>query len=194
MADEVAPAPVPVSAPENLTLTPAEATERLQKMQDALHPPPPANPTDAQGARAPLDRLIADKTWAAALVAGDPQVNKQFTDLNKLVADGDETGDAIVGIVDESGPTFEFTTGGQLPRRDVATAVADFRAAGLDDAAIGQAMNGAVVSAAEFRAAQALQAARHSDPAWRERFLAGDYQAKREQLLLSIVLSSRVEI
>jgi len=54
------------------------------------------------------------------------------------------------------------------------------------------AVNGGSVSLAEYQAAQSLQSALHSDPAWRARFLANDYQAKRDQLLLSVVLSSSI--
>jgi hypothetical protein len=138
-----------------------------------------------------LTKLTADASWAKALVNGDPQTYKQFSDLNKLVAAGDTTGDAIVGIVEET-PIFEFTTAGQLPRRDVATAVADFRADGLDIGSIAQAMNGGSVSLAEHRAATALLSARKSDPAWVKALMSGDYAAKREWSLLTIVLSSTI--
>src|SRR5262245_55331032 len=180
----------PVPAPEIFTLTPQQATERLQQMHDALHPPPGPAPVDAQGARQLLDQLVKDPTWGAALVRGDPQARKQFADLTKLVADGDDVGDAIAGIVEpETSSLAQTTAAGQLPRREIAQAVADFRAAGLDDGSIAMAMNGGTVSVAEYRAAEALLSARKSDPVWRDRLLAGDYAAKRDFTLLTVILS-----
>jgi hypothetical protein len=186
--------PAPPASPETLALTPAEATAKLQQMQEALHPPPPPNPTDAQGARQLLDKLTKDSSWAAALVRGDPQANKQFADLTKMVADADDVRDRLAGIVEpETGtPIFETTIDGQWPRRVVAEVVTDLTAAGLDPGSVEMAINGGTVSAAEFRAAQALQSTLHSDPNWRERFLANDYTAKKQQLLLSVILSCEI--
>src|SRR5262249_17181344 len=99
MADE--PGPVPMFTEAIQALTPAEAGAKLQELHSALHPAPDPNPVDAQGAGALLTKLTADASWAKALVNGDPQTYKQFSDLNKLVAAGDTTGDAIVGIVEE---------------------------------------------------------------------------------------------
>src|SRR5262245_66374738 len=118
----------PVPAPEIFTLTPQQATERLQQMHDALHPPPGPTPADAQGARQLLDQLVKDPTWGAALVRGDPEARRQFAHLTKLVADGDPVGDAIAGIVEpETSSVSETTTAGQLPRRGLAQADPDFR-------------------------------------------------------------------
>ena len=87
---------------------------------------------------------------------------------------------------------MEFTINGSLSRRDTATAVADFRDQGLNDDSIIQALEGGAVSSAEHRAAQALQSARHNDPAWVQRLLAGNYEARRELTLMSIILTSPV--
>jgi hypothetical protein len=145
---------VPALTPEILALTPQQATAKLVEMQIATHPPPTLPVTDAQGARQMLDKLTADPTWAKALLNGDATVAKQFVDLTKLSADGDDIGDAIVGTVEPVQPVFETTTGGALPRRDIATAVAGFREVGLNDASIQQALNGGTVSLAEFKAAE----------------------------------------
>jgi hypothetical protein len=79
-----------------------------------------------------------------------------------------------------------------MSRHNLAETVTDLRSAGLDDGSIAMALNGGSVSLAEYRAAEALQATLKADPAWRARFLAGDYQAKRDQLLLSVILSSDI--
>jgi hypothetical protein len=175
-----------------LSLTPEQATERLDAMRTALHPPPEPTPIDAQGARQMLDKLTKDPSWAKALLRGDPQATKQLADLTALSAAGDEVGDTVAGIVEPSDPLIEFTFGGNLTRRQIAEAVAGFREDGLSDASIEQAMQGGAVTVAEYRAAAALQSARHSDPAWVKRLLSGDYEAKREHTLLSIILSSQI--
>jgi hypothetical protein len=190
MADEPG-APVPMFTEAVQAMSPAEATAALAKMQAELHPPPDPNPTDSQGARQLLDKLTKDASWAKALVNGDPATYKQFSDLNKLVADGDTTGDAIAGIQEQAEPIFEFTSG-TLPRRDIASTVNDFIAQGLDPGSIRQAMSGATVSPQEHRAAAALQAARMANPVWVKAVLEGDFAATREFKLLSIVLSSTI--
>jgi hypothetical protein len=178
--------------PTIATLTPAEATAKLQEMQDALHPPPSSTPADAQEAQLLLDKLTKDTTWGKALVNGDPAARKQFDDLTKQVAAGDVVGDALAGIDSSTTPIFNTTVDGEWPLHVVTEVPHDLQAAGLDAGAIVQAIRGGQVSVAEFRAAQALQSTLHSDPAWRTRFLAGDYQAKKDQLLLSVILSSTI--
>jgi hypothetical protein len=169
-------------------LTPQQAGERLQQMQDALHPPAPIKPEDAQGARGRLEALSKDAGWSKRLFAGDPAATKEFHDLVALSASGDVVRDTLAGIVEEP-PIFETTIDGQLPRRVAAQAVNDFRNDGLDDGTIAQAMHGGSVSLAEHRAATALLNARKSDPAWVEALMGGDYTAKREWTLLSVILS-----
>jgi hypothetical protein len=180
--------------PTIATLTPAEATAALAKMQTELHPPAPIAPEDAQGAKQRLMELAKDPTWAKALVNGDPAANKQFADLNKLIATGDEVSDAIAGIVEPATDSGFQTTVAGMSRHNLAETVTDLRSAGLDDGSIAMALgSGQPVSLAEYRAAEALQATLKADPAWRARFLAGDYAAKRDQLLLSVILSSDIE-
>jgi hypothetical protein len=169
-----------------------EASLALAKMQTDLHPLPPRVPTDAQGARHRLSVLSADTRWSGALMRGDPEARREFDTLVKMSADGDDVGDAIVGIQEQAAPVFETTFQGQLARRDIATAVNDFRNDGLDDGSIAQAMHGTAVSVAEYRAAEALLNARKSDPAWVKALLSGDHLAKKEWSLLTVILSSSI--
>jgi hypothetical protein len=184
--------PAPSTAPANLT--PAEATAALAKMQAELHPPAPIAPEDAQGARQRLGELSKDATWTKQLFAGDLAATKTFHELVALSESGNVVGDQLAGIVEDPAtqPIFSTTVDGEWPCRVVAEVVQDFRASGLDDRAIEQAVHGGSVSLAEFQAAQSLQSALHSDPAWRARFLSGDYAAKRDQLLLSVILSCSI--
>jgi hypothetical protein len=176
----------------SLTLTREQASEALAKLETEMHPLPPIRPEDAQGARGRLELLSSDPRWANALLRGNPDELAEFDRLVKMSAAGDDVGDAIAGIQEQTEPIFETTTNGQLPRRDFASAVAGLRDAGLNDASIAQAMSPTSVSLAEYRAAEALQSTLHADPLWRARLLSGDYQAKREWTLLSIILSSPI--
>jgi hypothetical protein len=183
--------PAPPVSPETLALTPAEATAKLAEMQDALRPPPSSTPADAQEAQQLLNKLTADPTWGRALVNGDPAARKQFDELTEKVAAGDPIADAVAGITEDP-KIFSTTVNGEWPIHVVAEAAHDLQAAGLDAGSIVQAIRGGAVSVAEYQAAQALQATLHSDPDWRARFLANDYTAKKQQLLLSVVLASSI--
>jgi hypothetical protein len=184
----------PIS-PETLALTPAEATAKLAEMQTTLHPPPSSTPADAQEAQQLLTKLTADASWSRALVNGDPQTRRQFDSLVAQAAERDIVGDALAGITDDerAAPLFSTTVGGELPPRVVAEFAQDQLAAGVDAASVAQAISGTPVSLAEHRAATALLSARMADPAWVKAVTSGDYLAKKEWSLLTIVLSSTVE-
>jgi hypothetical protein len=192
MEADMAFEPAPSTAPANLT--PAEATAALEKMQAEMHPLAPIAPQDAQGARQRLGELSKDASWTRQLFAGDPVATKTFHELIALSESGDDVGDRLAGIVEDPAtqPIFSTTVDGEWPRRVLTEVVSDLRSAGLGDQAIEQAIYGGSVSLAEFQAAQSLQSALHSDPDWRARFLSGDYAAKRDQLLLSVVLSCSI--
>jgi hypothetical protein len=186
MADNT-PAPPPVES-----MTPAEATAALAAMDAALHPQPPLKPQDTQDARARLDKLTADKSFADRLLGGDIAAKKEFEELIAASAAGDDVGDRIANI-QEPAPLFETTTAGQLNRRDLASIVDTFRDGGLSNDAIEQALNGVEVSQAEYGAAKVLQSARHGDEGWRARFLKGNWAEVREQLLLNVILTSAIK-
>jgi hypothetical protein len=182
----------PDATPADISsMTPQQATDTLAAMDAALHPPPPIKPADAQDARARLDRLTADKSFADRLLTGDIAAKKEFESLIAAAAAGDDVNDAIAGI-QEPAPIFETTAGDQLNRRDLASIVDTFRDGGLSNDAIEQALNGSEVSRSEYAAAKALQSARHGDEGWRERFLKGNWPEQREQLLLNIILTSAI--
>jgi hypothetical protein len=186
--------PAPPTSPEILAMTPDEATLALAKMEAERHPAAPINPEDSQGARQRLSDLSKDATWTRQLFAGDPAAAKTFRELVALSESGNVVGDQLAGIVEDPAtqPIFSTTVDGEWPKRVVTEVVSDLRSAGLDDRAIDQAVNGGSVSLAEYQAAQSLQSTLHSNPDWRARFLSGDYAAKRDQLLLSVVLSCSI--
>lgn len=179
----------PSTTPDPTTLTPAEATAALARMQFEASPPPPLAPATAADAARRLEILSKDKAWADRLFAGDVAANKEFKELNALAASGDDTADLIAGTATLQQP-FETTIDGQLPRRVVADVVSSLRELGLSDGSIGEALNGGKFTSAELAAVKVFRNSRHGDPDWCKRLLAGDYAARREHVLLSIILSS----
>jgi hypothetical protein len=174
------------------SMTPDQATAALTAMDAAIHPPPPLVPQDAQDARATLERLSRDKSWADALFNGNVATRKQFDELVAKAAGSDDVGDAVAGVVVLAMPLFETTANGELPRRHVEGAIAGLRDVGLNDAAIEQAVTLPPISRAEFMAAQAFQAKCHGTAEWRSRLLSGDYEATRQHNLLCVLLSSPI--
>jgi hypothetical protein len=182
------PAPLPIEA-----MTPAQATAALAALHAALHPPPPVvAPADAQDARARLDVLSRDASFANALFSGSIAARQQFDSLIAAAAGGDDVADAVAGIVEPALPLIEATAFGSLPRRAIETTIAGLRDAGLNDATIAEAINLPPVSRAEFMAVQGFQAKCHGDAEWRGRLLSGDYEARRQHTLICVVLSSPI--
>jgi hypothetical protein len=190
MADETPAAPAPV---DPWSMTPDQATAALTAMENAIHPPPPLVPQDAQDARATLERLSRDKSWADSWFNGNVATRKQFDELAAKAAGGDDVGDAIANIVEPALPLFETTANGELPRRHVEGTIASLRDAGLNDAAIEQAVNLPPISRSEHAAAVAFQAKCHGTAEWRSRLLSGDYEATRQHNLLCVLLSSPIK-
>jgi predicted RNase H-like nuclease len=173
------------------SMTPEQATARLAEMGAASNPAPGLVAMDSQDARAQLNLLSSDSSWATALMSGNAAVRDQFDRLVAIVDAGDVVADTLANIQEEP-PLIETTTGGQLPSRVVREVIAGMRDAGVSDGAIAQAMRGDPVTAAEFAAAKAFQAMRHSDPEWVSSLLRGDWSSNREHQLMSIILSSDI--
>src|SRR4030088_3252491 len=106
MADETPAAPAPV---DPWSMTPAEVAAKLAGMDAAIHPPPPLVPQDAQDARAQLDLLSRNPSWAESLFNGNVETRKQFDELVAKAAGGDSVGDSVAGIVELSPPLFDTT-------------------------------------------------------------------------------------
>jgi hypothetical protein len=188
-----APAPADLTADQIYAMTPDQATAALAAMDRAIHPPPSVVPQDAQDARATLDLLSRDASFARELFSGSIEARKRFDELVAKSAAGDDVGDAVAGIVEPVTPLMEVTANGELPRRHVEGAIAGLRDAGLNDASIEQAVNLPPISRAEFMAAQAFKARLHGTQEWRSKLLSGDYEASRQHNLLCVLLSSPIK-
>jgi hypothetical protein len=188
-----APAPADLTADQIYAMTPEEAGAALAAMDAVIHPPPSVVPQDAQDARQQLDLLSRNASWAGSLFKGNVETRKQFDELVAKAAAGDAVGDAVAGIVEPAVPLFETTANGELPRRHVEGTIAGLRDAGLNDAAIEQAVNLPPISRSEHAAAVAFQAKCHGTAEWRSKLLSGDYEATRQHNLLCVLLSSPIK-
>jgi hypothetical protein len=90
-------------------------------------------------------------------------------------------------------PLIETVANGELPARALATTVEQMRASGLNDETIRQAVAGEPVTKQEVEMAKRYQQMKHGDAEWVRKLLAGDFVARREQLLLSIILTNPVK-
>jgi hypothetical protein len=195
MPDTPAAAPVDpyvMTADQIYSLTPDQATAALAAMDRAIHPPRSVVPQDAQDARATLDLLSRDASFARELFGGSIEARKRFDELVAKAAGDDDVGDAVVGIVEPVTPLMKVTANGELPRRHVEGAIAALRNAGLNNASIEQAVNLPPISRAEFMQAQALKSQLYGTAEFRSKLLTGDYEATRQHNLLCVLLSSPI--
>jgi hypothetical protein len=170
------------------SMSPAEATAALAAMSAASNPPPSIVPQDSQDARAQLDLLTRDPTFAQALMSGNGAAKNQFDKLVAMVSEADVVGDALANIQEQ--PTLvETTMDGELPSRVVREVVAGMRAFNISDGAIKEAIAGTPISAHEHAAVKALETMRHGDADWVKRLMAKDFVANREHLLMCDLLS-----
>src|SRR5437868_1426109 len=103
-------------------------------------PTAPANATEASSR---LSVLAADKIWADKLLSGDPAANKEFGELNSMIAAGaDPVDQAIAGTV-----LGDIPDGDQKRMAEAATWM---RGLGLSDDVIRQQLSGHEVTAQEF--------------------------------------------
>ncbi len=176
---------------DTFSLTPAGAQAKIDAMSAALagHPPSISPQTPAQ-ARALLAQRSADPDFLRELEAGNADTKKEFARLTELIAQADPAADAIAGIDPQD--IVNTTIEGEISQRATLSATADLRDAGIPDGAIEELLTGRPVSAAEVKFTKKFQAMRHGDPKWVERLLSGDYEARRELTLMTIILNSEV--
>jgi hypothetical protein len=183
-----APAPV-----DPWSLSPEQATAELARMDREIRPGPSLTPVDAQDARATLDLLSRNPSWAESLFNGNVATRKQFDELVAKAAGGDDVGDAVAGIVEPVLPLIETVAEGELPRRAVEATIAGMRDDGMNDACIEQGINLPPIPRAEKAAATALWNMRSGTAEWGKRLTSGDYQAKLEWRNLVTLLSSPIK-
>jgi hypothetical protein len=154
--------------------------------------PPAVEPNAAATASAELSALMAKEGWSERFFAGHVEERRAFADLTAVIAAGDDVKAAMEGSTAEH-PIVETVWDGGSPRRVLADAAETMRGSGCSDLVIEQALRGDPVTAQEREAVRRYEAMRHSDKEWVKRLLAGDADARREQLLMSVVMASEVK-
>jgi hypothetical protein len=145
--------------------------------------PPPA-PSTPQEAASKLAELRANKDWGDRVLKSDPGALKEMRDLSRLVAQGSDVDRIMAGEPDLP----NLSVGGQLSLKSVADAVPALRAAGISDGAIHELLSDRKPTAEEFMAVKRFKSMRHGDESWVKRFLAGDFEARRESTLMNMIL------
>ena len=178
---------------EEVTLTPAEATAKLDEMTVAYRGGPPSDkPQTPAEAKAQLDDLSKDKGWADKLMAGDVAARREFDVLTKMQADAD---DRLEGVLNGTAQPqmMELTTPEHpLSTRDLQSGVDGLREAGVREEVIRDFLRGEPVSKETRQLVERFQAKRHGDAEWVKKLLAGDHEANRELTTMSIVLSAPI--
>jgi hypothetical protein len=137
----------------------------------------PALPSTPEAAAEQIATLKADPSFVRKYLAGDSDARARMSSLHEIA----------------SRPTGIATTG-DLPRNSerMVDSVSEFAGLGVDVEA--QMRADTPVSPAEYKAAVHRRAQLLSDRAWTEKYLAGDQRARREMMLTSIILASKVTL
>src|SRR5262245_45549699 len=151
--------------------------------------------------RQELERLQNDEFHQNARAAGNQVAEAQETALQARIAVAAEEAAKLHGAdriehaltTDaNSDPLFDGTNGSEseLPMPALRAQVAEYRELGRSDAAIREAFNGARESRATIAMAKQLYEGLMSEATWVQRLAAGDKAARREFVLMSIVMNA----
>lgn len=177
--------------------SPEQATAQLAQMKadfDRQPPlpdpaPTPTSPEKLAAAHHRLEALKATPEWADKLLKNDAAARGEFEVLTKTISEGSKADLALLGILPDN--YIEVDNAG-ASLRDQISAIPQLREAGLGNDVIQQVLTDQPVSRAEYLMVQQLQHERMNTPEWRARLAAGDFATKRESLLMSVVLSSKI--
>lgn len=78
-----------------------------------------------------LDTLTADKSWQEKYLSSDLATLREFESLTAAKLKADRIDDALAGTLVP--PEFEAITGDEIPSRQLAQTITEFREVGVDD-------------------------------------------------------------
>jgi hypothetical protein len=138
-------------------------------------------------AQGQLDALSSDPAWTERFFAGDVEARRQFGELTAAAALRDDHANALA---DTPAPDSEWKVYGpnELPARDLATVIQDFRMQGIGDGAISDLLAGRQLPKEEYIAAKQLQHMRLGDAEWVKRFMNGGAAERREATLMAMII------
>jgi hypothetical protein len=174
-------------APDVWSFSPKEAASQLAAMKLAFDgPPPTATPSTPREARQRLDALGRDVEWQQRHANGELAAKDEFVALTTMAASDK---DPVAGLLRGEIPPNETRVGpGYATLREMASVVPGLREDGLTDEQISELLNDKEFSPQEVEAVRKLQIELHGTPTWVAKLLSGDAGARREQLLMSMVL------
>lgn len=155
--------------------------------ETAQIPDPPAPPTTPAEAATRLDTLRADSKWTEALLSGAPAQTREFHDLHRLVAKGDDVDIAIAGALQPGG----IQTSEHLEMMSGAEAL---RSLGVRDEIIKDVLtDNHTVTKAEYEATKQWKSDSMSNPEFVKLYLGGDNEARRKMTLANIILTGGIK-
>ena len=158
-------------------LTPAQAAEKLAEMTVAYRGTP------SEDAAAKLERFTQDRGKGQKLQAGDVETRREFDELVKAAADANPIEAAMTGKLPE------LPTGEQVLMKNTAGMLKEF---GIRDEVIRETLSGQPVTQAEHDATKIWRDQHLADKEYVKKWLNGDIEARKEMMLASIILSSKI--
>jgi hypothetical protein len=179
--------PGDAAPPDVWTFTPEQASKQLAEMKATFDGAPPTDkPSTPSEARARLATLGYD--FLSKLEAGDVKTREEFDALTTMATDDKDPVQALLAGVP---PPNEIKVGGATTLREMASIIPELRDQGITDGQIAQLLSDKVFMPEEIAAVTRLQTELHGTAAWVQKLLAGDAEARREQMLMSMVLLQR---
>jgi hypothetical protein len=157
-------------------------SEVQQQVIPGTLPAPPATATEAS---ARLTALGADKAWAQRFYSGDIAAQKEFEDLNIMIAEG---GDKIDRAM--SGVLPDLPDGDLKQMAGLAEMLRDI---GIRDDLVRQTLSGQEVTQAEYDATKRWHDQHMRDQEFTKKWLAGDPEVAKQMTLAHIILSSEIK-
>jgi hypothetical protein len=139
---------------------------------------PPNGP--AEQARTQIESLKQDASWVKRHLSGDHETRNELARLHELAYAPAQ------GSITMGGPTPE------AQRAEMADHLGTL--SDLPPDVLTHVRTGGSVTADEYRMAVAKKDALFSDAEWRAKYLAGNHEAKKQKLLLDVILSSSIKL
>jgi hypothetical protein len=179
--------PTTPAAPPIDQMTPAEATQTLDRLTQVYQVVPPADPKTPSEARARLQAATRDGAWSKRFFDGDPAARSEFKNWTELAASADGA-DAAAAAERASG---EFSAGQfGLPASDIASAAEQLRQIGFSDKGINEVLTGANFTQEQVKRAFDWKERAMRDPNFRALFLKGDPICVREMMVANAILAA----
>jgi hypothetical protein len=143
--------------------------------------PAAPSPADANraAAAARLEFLKNDSEFVKLHLSGNEGTKAELAKLAEIIASPREGTTHHGGVTNEQQLAEQAATAGMM--------------ADVGEDVLGHIKTGAAVSAQEYRLAVARKDLLFGDSAWRDKFFRGDAQAKKEKLLLDVILASPIK-